>query len=48
MKQEFNDSIYAVQLSNDSRLILAYTRFGHLDGFPQCIVWDTKTRRKVS
>lgn len=37
-----------MQLSSDSRLVLAYSRFGHLDGFPQCIVWDTTTRRKVS
>ncbi len=35
-------------MSNDKRLLLAYTKFGHIDGFPQCIVWDTASRRKVS
>ena len=29
-------------------MLLAYTKFGDLDGYPQCIVWDASSRRKVS
>jgi len=34
------DPIHALQLSFDSRLVLAYTRQGKLEGYPQVIVWD--------
>jgi len=29
-------------------LLLAFTKTGSMDGFPQIIVWDAQTRRKVS
>ena len=29
-------------------MILAHTKVGTLDGYPQIIVWHTQTRRKVS
>jgi len=29
-------------------MILAYTKYGTLDGFPQIIIWNTNNRRKES
>ena len=35
-------------MSPNQELILAFTKTGALDGFPQIIVWSATTRRKVS
>ena len=48
LKNECNDPIYEIKISQNAALTLAYTRYGTLDGFPQIIVWDAQTRRKVS
>lgn len=48
LKQEFLDPVHSIQLSPDSRLVLAFTQQGKLEGYPQIIVWDTTTRKKVS
>lgn len=48
IKNECNDIIHECKLSPDGRLMLVYTKFGTIDGFPQIIVWDTTSRRKVS
>ena len=48
LKNEFNDCINEIKLSPNEKLMLAYSRYGTLDGFPQILVWDAKTRRRVS
>ena len=48
LKNECNDFIYEVKISPDQDLLLIFTKTGALDGFPQIIVWDAQTRRKVS
>ena len=35
-------------MSPDQNLLLAFTKTGPLEGFPQIIVWNANTRRKVS
>ena len=47
LKNECNDYLYEIKMSPNKKLMLAYTRLGSLDGFPQIIVWNTTTRRKV-
>ena len=34
-------------MSPNKELLLAFTKAGPLDGFPQIIVWNAQTRRKV-
>jgi len=48
IKNETNDIIHECKLSPDGRLMLIFTKHGTIDGFPQIIVWDTASRRKVS
>lgn len=48
LKNECNDVIYEVKMAPNQNLLLAYTKIGPLDGFPQIIVWDADSRRKVS
>ena len=40
LKNECNDFIYEVKISPDENLLLAFTKTGTLDGFPQIIVWN--------
>jgi len=48
LKNELNDVVYEVKMAPNQNLILAFSKRGPLDGFPQIIVWDAQTRRKVS
>lgn len=48
LKNDVNDPIKEVKLSPNGDLLLIYTRDGRLDGFPQIIVYNSQTRRKVS
>lgn len=48
LKNECNDHIYEVKMAPNEDLMLAFTKTGSLDGFPQIIVWNAQTRRKVS
>ena len=48
LKREVNDIITELKMSPSGDLMLAYTKVGTLDGFPQVIVWDAKTRKKIS
>jgi len=43
-----NDLIHEVKLSPNGKLILAYTKVGALDGFPQIIIISVKTRKKIN
>ena len=40
LKNECNDFIYEVKMAPNQNLLLAFTKTGPIDGFPQIIVWD--------
>ena len=35
-------------MSGNGLMMLAYTRVGTIDGFPQIVIWDANTRKMLN
>ena len=48
LKKDVNDIIREVKMSPNNLMLLVFTRFGTIDGFPQIVIFDANTRKKVN
>ena len=46
--KEGNDKIYSLKLSPNGKFLLAFTRKGEIDGFPNLYIWDATTLKKLN
>eukprot|EP00347_Sterkiella_histriomuscorum_P023802 403333335 len=46
--KEGNDKIYSLKLSPSGRLLLAFSKYGNIDGFPCIFIWDAATLKKLN
>jgi len=46
--KEGNDKIHQLMLSPNRKLLLGFTRFGHIDGHPCIFIWDALTHKKLN
>jgi len=45
--QAGNDPIWGIELSDDGRRLLAFTRTGGIDGTPMIYIWEASTLSKI-